>query len=225
MAIKKGYLASFKEFAAKCKPFSAFLLLCYFLPHTEHIDVVCAGQALAEMGWKPQLTVGERGLIVGFRESNWSIRQIAAGLKRSRDAIARFLPDPGAYRKKKCPGRLKKLTDAARRALVREAKKGKSSSSQLVKDLKLAVKPRRVRQVLHSTPHLRFKRMMRATLMEERHKRNRLEWAKVKVTWTQADWRHVVWSDEKKFNLDGPGGFAFYWHDLRQSEEVFSKLQ
>ena len=61
--------------------------------------------------------------------------------------------------------------------------------------------------------------------MEERHKRNRLEWAKVKVTWNTADWRQVVWSDKKKFNLYGPDGFAVYCNDLRQSEEVFSKRQ
>ena len=182
---------------------SRFLLWCYFLPHTEHIDVVCAGQGFAEMGGKLQLTVGERGLIVGFRESNWSILQIVVRLKRSRNAIASFLRYPGAYGKKESPGRPKKLADAARRALVRKARKGKSSSSRLVKNLQLAVKPRRVRRVLQSTPNLRFKLMRRAPLMEESHERNRLELAKVKVTWTPADWKQVVWFDENKFNLDG----------------------
>jgi len=35
----------------------------------------------------------------------------------------------------------------------------------------------------------------------------------------------VIFTDEKKFNLDGPDVLSYYWYDLRNTPEVFSKLQ
>lgn len=33
-------------------------------------------------------------------------------------------------------------------------------------------------------------------------------------------WKRVIFSDEKKVNLDGPDGLNYYWHDLRNEKEI-----
>ena len=51
------------------------------------------------------------------------------------------------------------------------------------------------------------------------HREVRFGFALDKVGWT-TEWRRVVFSDEKKFNLDGPDGIHHYWHDLRTEPEI-----
>ncbi|EYC14419.1 hypothetical protein Y032_0040g191 [Ancylostoma ceylanicum] len=65
------------------------------------------------------------------------------------------------------------------------------------------------RQVMKTVPRL-----------TQAHKAARLRFAQENMT---RNWNEIIWSDEKKFNLDGPDGWRSYWRDLREEPLFFSR--
>lgn len=65
------------------------------------------------------------------------------------------------------------------------------------------------------------KKVKSVPAMTEDHKKIRYYWANEHVTWPLDDWKEVIFSDEKKFNLDSLDGFAHYFHDLRTELRYF----
>ena len=57
------------------------------------------------------------------------------------------------------------------------------------------------------------------TKLTSSHKIARLAFAK-KYMSLKNEWQNVLFTDEKKFNLDDPDGWQYYWHDLRKTTEI-----
>ena len=82
-------------------------------------------------------------------------------------------------------------------------------------------------QVYVISKHIVIERKNRQPrLTDDVHKTRRVAWARQHMTW-KAEWKQLglLFSDEKKLNVDGPDSAAYYWHDLRKEERIFSKLQ
>ena len=104
-----------------------------------------------------QLTEFERGEIIGLRKADFSLRQIAEILKRSKTAVENTVND--YFKKNKTSaafrsGRPKKLTDCDNRQVVKAVKKKPKSTleemAQNLVELNIVASQLTIRRTLHS---------------------------------------------------------------------------
>ncbi|KAG2904511.1 hypothetical protein PC119_g11430 [Phytophthora cactorum] len=56
------------------------------------------------------------------------------------------------------------------------------------------------------------------------HKTARMGWAEEHIL-EPDKWISIIFSDEKKLNLDGPDGFKYYWRDMRRPAPAYVRRQ
>ena len=132
------------------------------------------------------------------------------------------MKNPEEHGRRKRSGRPSCLTARARRRIINAGMKENQTANQIKVSQNIPLTTRRVRQILNTSPFLKYQKRKAQPNLTKLHIANRLLWASEKVTWGQK-WRVVIFSDEKKFNLDGPDGNQYYWHDLRKEPQYFSK--
>jgi transposase len=172
------------------------------------------------MAKSSRMTEIEKGMIQAFKIEGKSNRWIADTMGRDESSIRYYLKNKENEKKKRGPK--PKLSDTAKRLIIRNVSNKQISLAKLRSEMNLCVSKNTIRRVLKNAPNIKFKKMRTKPPLKKIHKQSRMDWAKSKMNWSD-EWKRVIWSDEKKFNLDGPDGFAKYWHDLRKKELFFSK--
>ncbi|GMF21904.1 unnamed protein product [Phytophthora fragariaefolia] len=159
--------------------------------------------AFAKMPPQPRVSDEERRRIQGLHEAGWSIRAIPRRVGRSDQTVARIVA-PKALTEPKKPGPPPVMSDRAVRLVVRKAATGDFSASQIKDHVSSAASLRTIQRVLASVDWLQYAKMDNTLELTAEHKLARREFAKEWLLYSKDVRPRVVFSDETKWNLDGP---------------------
>ncbi|KFM63931.1 Transposable element Tcb1 transposase, partial [Stegodyphus mimosarum] len=160
-----------------------------------------------------QLTEFERGRIIGLREAGLSYRAVASRVQRNSSTVMRVWKqwtDECRTTRKSGSGPRNVTSARDDRHLVRMARTDRTASSRQLAALwsiatGVSLCASSIRRRLLQCG-LRARTPLYRIPLTHDHRRLRLQWANQHRDW-RADWQHVVFSDESRFNL--------WYHDGR----------
>lgn len=154
-----------------------------------------------------------------------SQRSIAHRVGHSKSAVGAYLKGLGVAKTNKKLGRKPILSAKTKRLIIRDARKGEMSARELAQKHNSPVSVRRLQQILQAEPSLRYTKPRKEPGLTKRHKNERRIWCGEMAKKDAGYWDRVIFSDEKRFLLDGPDGPSGYWADTRAAVRVVKRRQ
>lgn len=174
------------------------------------------------MGRGNSLSEREVGTILAFHDTGLSEREIVRRTGRSKTAVHNCIQKAKMQPRNVPLGRRSVVSEVARRRVLRAASNDCRTSIKIKADLNLPFSARTVRRIIQSSDVIVRRKKSRKPILNDRQKQRRVAWAEAHLHW-DLQWRKIVFSDEKKFRLDGPDGNNYYYHDRRKPELLQDK--
>ena len=168
-----------------------------------------------------KLNLEEKGFINGMAQAGKTVSFIALTVGRAKSTISRLLSGITGKGTKQI-GRPKMISKRQGRKIIRSLRRNPMLSSSALRRLDSLRASRWTVARYLKRNLLKWRKMKMQPNWKAHHIASRLEFSRIHMTWN-LEWRHVVFSDEKKFNLDGPDGMKFYWHSLGSNFKGYSK--
>ncbi|XGW27423.1 hypothetical protein V3C99_007766 [Haemonchus contortus] len=167
-----------------------------------------------------RLTNEDRIRIDALRHLGKSSLQTSRELNISKSTVASVVKKQSTNVPKKKPGRKPTPSERDKRRLINMASNSTRTARGFAADCGFSVSKWTVARVLKSSDHIASQKMKSAPRLTQSHREKRLLFARNEMN---KDWKKVIFSDEKKFNGDGPDLNHSYWRDLRKEPLLMSR--
>ena len=175
------------------------------------------------MGRASHLSPEEIAVVRALAHDGKSYAEIARRVNRSATAVRNVLLKTADHKMQDRRGRPRKISPKLVRALRRKGRTGNYTARALRGFFQMDCTVRRVQQLLSTDTRLSWKKMKSKPFLKKCHRDARIGFARTMLKKTTGFWRSVIFSDEKKFNLDGPDSNAYYWADSELDPRYFSR--
>lgn len=177
------------------------------------------------MPQRKYLNVDEQEIIIDLKLKGNTCAQIAKSIIRHPTTVKKYLDSPTQYGKSILKsGRKSKLSNRQKRSLINSVGNKKESLREAARSSKENISHMTVWRTIQNS-NLIHTKMLSCPILTKTHKLARVQFAKSVLLKGKQYWESIIFSDEKRFCLDGPDGYKYYWHDIRKEKRICSKNQ